>query len=670
MENESQRLMHTETDGQNEGIAATPPHMKPASKKPASAGTPSKETAHAALEEEQRKAAAAQAAVEDLQRQLAVAEAALAEERQKAAAAQQLLSEQRRAAVTHAETFEQTAEQMPGESAAFGLMPLVGFRGTDLFNISQQVVEQAIKQPPLALKHYTNFLLEMGRLMTGQSTVGPDAKDKRFADEVWKTNPFYRALLQSYLTWQQSLKAFIDDADLDKKDADRARFVLSLFADTVAPSNTLLGNPVAMKQMYETGGASLVKGLTHMLEDLAKNGGMPSQVNMKAFQIGKDLGISPGAVVFKNEVLELIQYQPTTPQVYQRPLLIVPPQVNKFYVMDLSPGKSIIRYLVGSGQQVFAISWRNPTPQQREWGFETYDQAILEAIEAVHAITESPDVNIVGSCLGGMTLSTLLGHLAARGDQRSAELAERVPIFAVTFLVTVLDTNVESTMGLFATKETIAAARESSRLSGVLEGQEMARVFAWLRPNDLIWNYWVNNYLIGKDPAAFDVLYWNNDTTRLPAKLHSELLDLYETNAFTHAGALEVLGTPMDLSKVTNDAYIVAGITDHITPWQGCYATTQLLGGKVKFILSNSGHIQALLNPPGNPKASYFVNERYPADPGQWQAGAQKRTGSWWEDWRDWLSQRCGEQKSAPQGLGNEQYLPGAPAPGTYVFEP
>src|SRR5438876_456809 len=653
--------MHTETDGQNEGIAATPPHMKPASKKPASAGTPSKETAHAALEEEQRKAAAAQAAVEDLQRQLAVAESALAEERQKAAEAQQVLAEQRPAAVTRAETPEQTAEQMPGGEAAFGLMPLVGFRGTDLFNISQQMVAQAIKQPPLALKHYTNFLLEMGRVMTGQSTVEPDARDKRFADEVWKTNPYYHALLQTYLTWQQSFNAFIDDADLDKKDADRARFVLSLFADTVAPSNTLLGNPVAMKKMYETGGASLVKGLTHMLEDLTNNGGMPSQVNMKAFQVGKDRGLSPGAVVFQNEVLELIQYQPTTSQVYQRPLLIVPPQVNKFYVMDLSPNKSIIRYLVANGQQAFAISWRNPTPQQREWGFETYDRAILEAMEAVRAITESPDVNIIGSCLGGMTLATLLGHLAAQGDPC---------IHAVTLLVTVLDTNVESTMGLFATRETIAAAREASRVRGVLEGQEMARVFAWLRPNDLIWNYWVNNYLVGKDPAAFDVLYWNNDTTRLPAKLHGELLDLYETNAFTHPGALEMLGTPIDLSKVTNDAYIVAGITDHITPWQGCYATTQLLGGKVTFILSNSGHIQALLNPPGNPKASYFVNERYPADPQQWQARAQKRAGSWWEDWRDWLGQRSAEQKAAPRELGSAQYQPGTAAPGTYVFEP
>src|SRR5256714_5187878 len=529
--------MHTETDGQNEGIAATPPHTEPASKKPASAGNPSKqksatkETAQAALElgEEQRKAAVSQGAVEDLQRRLAAVEAALAEERQKAAAAKRALSEQRRAAVTNAETSEQAAEQMPGGEAAFGLMPLVGFRGTDLFNISQQMVAQAIKQPPLALKHYTNFLLEMGRVMTGQSTVEPDAKDKRFTDEVWRTNPYYHALLQTYLTWQQSFHAFIDDADLDKKDADRARFVLGLFADTVAPSNRLLGNPVAKKKMYETGGASLVKGLTHMLEDLANNGGMPSQVNMKAFQVGKDLALSPGAVVFQNDLLELIHYQPATPEVYRRPLLIVPPQVNKFYVMDLSPNKSIIRYLLANGQQVFAISWRNPTPQQRAWGFETYDRAILEAMEAVRAITQSPDVNITGSCLGGMTLATLLGHLAARGDQR---------VNAVTFLVTVLDTNVESTMGLFATKETIAAAREASRLKGVLEGQEMARVFAWLRPNDLIWNYWVNNYLIGKDPAAFDVLYWNNDTTRLPAKLHGDLLDLYETNAFTHPGAL------------------------------------------------------------------------------------------------------------------------------------
>jgi polyhydroxyalkanoate synthase len=666
LETDSQRLLHTETGAQNSGPAAMPPQTRPGRKKPTSAGNASKRksaskgTEHAALEEEQRKAATAQAAVEDLQRRLAAVEAALAEERQKAAAAQ-ALAEQRSTAATHPESSERIPEQMPGGEAAFGLLPLTGFSGTEVFNVSRQVIEQAVKQPPLVLKHYTNFLLEMGRVMTGQSTVEPSAKDKRFSDEVWKTNPFYRALLQTYLTWQQSLGAFIDDADLGKKDAERARFVLSLYVDAMAPTNTLLGNPAAMKKMYETGGASLVRGLTHMLEDLANNGGLPSQVDMKAFQVGKDLATSPGAVVFRNDVLELIQYQPTTQEVYHRPLLFVPPQVNKYYVMDLTPNKSLVRYLGANGQQVFTISWRNPTPEQREWGFDTYDHAILEAIDVVRAITGSQDINILGACLGGMTLATLLGHLSARGDQR---------IHAVTFLVTVLDSNVESTMGLFATKETIEAARQVSRLRGVIEGQEMARAFAWLRPNDLIWNYWVNNYLIGNDPAAFDVLYWNNDTTRLPARLHGDLLGVLETNAFTHPGTLTVLETPIDLSRVTNDAYIIAGTTDHITPWQGCYATTQLLGGKVKFILSNSGHIQAILNPPGNSKASYFVNERYPADPEQWQARAQKRAGSWWEDWRDWLGQRSGEQKAAPQGLGNEQYQPGITAPGSYVFEP
>jgi polyhydroxyalkanoate synthase len=552
-------------------------------------------------------------------------------------------------------------EQIPAGEAAFGLTPLVGFSGTDLAEVGRQVLEQAIKQPPLVLKHSTNFLLEMGRVLSGRSTVEPGARDKRFTDEVWKTNPFYRTLLQTYLTWQQSLMAFVNDAGLDKKDAERARFVLSLYVDAVSPTNTLLGNPAAMRKLYETGGASLVRGLTHMLEDLANNGGLPSQVDMKAFQVGKDLATTPGAVVFKNDVLELIQYLPTTPGVYRRPLLFVPPQVNKYYVMDLSPHKSLVRYLVANGLQVFTISWRNPTPEQRQWGFETYDQAILEAIDAMRAITESPDINILGVCLGGMTLATLLGYLAVREDRR---------IHAVTFLATVLDSTVETTMGLFATPETIAAAREASRLGGVVEGKEMARAFAWLRPNDLIWNYWVNNYLIGDDPAAFDVLFWNNDTTRLPARLHGELLSILENNAFAHPGTLTVFGTPIDLSRVTKDAYIIAGITDHITPWQGCYATTQLLGGRVKFILSNSGHIQAILNPPGNPKASYFVNERHPADPAQWQARAQKRTGSWWEDWRDWLGQRSGEQTAAPQELGSARYQPGKPAPGSYVFEP
>ncbi|HMA37390.1 MAG TPA: alpha/beta fold hydrolase, partial [Chloroflexia bacterium] len=315
---------------------------------------------------------------------------------------------------------------------------------------------------------------------------------------------------------------------------------------------------------------------------------------------------------------------------------------------------------VSKGQQFFAISWRNPTREHRDWGFDVYGRSILQAVDVARSIADSADVNITASCLGGMTLATVLGHLAAQGDTR---------IHAVTFLVTVLDSTTESTLGLFATPETIAAARQASRLKGVVDGQELARAFAWLRPNDLIWNYWVNNYLIGNDPAAFDVLFWNNDTTRLPAKLHGDMLDVLENHGFAHPGTLKALGTPIDLSKVTNDAYIVAGITDHITPWQSCYATTQLLSGPRRFVLSNSGHIQALLNPPGNPKASYFYNASLPADPQQWLAGAEKLPGSWWENWRDWLGERSAEQQPAPPALGNKQYPPGTPAPGTYVFE-
>ena len=681
MDTESETMI--QQSEQNGGRPVEPSPAKTSSTKkkktPASAATrprsSSKGPEQAALKEERRKAAETEANLETVQRRLAELEATLEEEKRKAAMAIAALeAEQRKAAKAqhksqeeqykvekNVEAAEQAAEWVGAGDSRFGLMPLIGLSGADIFSVGQQIVEQAAKQPPLVLKHYSNFLLEMSRVMTGQSTVEPDAKDKRFVDPVWQTNPFYRIALQSYLTWRESLNAFINDSDLGKKDAERARFVLSLFTEAVAPTNTLLGNPAAMKKMHETGGASLVRGLTHMIEDLANNGGLPSQVDMKAFQVGKDLATAPGAVVFKNEVLELIQYKPTTTQVYSRPMLIVPPQVNKFYVMDLSPGKSLVQYLVSNGMQVFTISWRNPTQEHRDWGFETYDQAIMEAIDAVRAITGSEDVNISGACLGGMTLATLLGHLTAKGDRR---------VNAATFLVTVLDPNVESTMGLFATKETIEAAKQAVRLKGVIEGQEMARVFAWLRPNDLIWNYWVNNYLIGNDPAAFDVLYWNNDTTRLPARLHGDMLSIFEEDVFRHPDKLMILGTPIDLSKVTNDAYIIAGITDHITPWQGCYATTQLLGGKCEFILSNSGHIQAILNPPGNPKASYFVNSRYPADPEQWLAGAQKRSGSWWEDWRDWLGKRSGEQKPAPQELGNDQYQPGAPAPGTYVFEP
>jgi polyhydroxyalkanoate synthase len=498
---------------------------------------------------------------------------------------------------------------------------------------------------------WTDLLGEVTRIASGESTVQPDPRDKRFDDPVWQSNPFYKTMLQSYLLWQRSLNTVVDESNLPKNEADRARLAVSLVTDAAAPTNTLLGNPAALRRLFETGGASAVDGARHMLEDLLSRGGMPSQVDMRAFKVGENLAVSPGAVVFRNDVLELIQYAPRHETVYSRPILCVPPQINKFYILDLAPGKSLVDYLTESGFTVFMISWRNPTPKQRDWTFATYVDAILEATDVAREITAQSAINIAGVCAGGMTLALLLGQLAARRDRRFS---------SATFMVTVLGSLADSQLGLFLNPRSVAASRVAAGARGVVEGQELARIFAWLRPNDLVWNYWVNNYLMGKDPPAFDVLYWNNDTTRLPARFHAELLDM---------ALAEALPQRVDLSKVKLDTFVTAGVTDHITPWQGCYATTQLLGGKPTFALTNAGHIQSILNPPGNPKASCFIGKRYPSDPEKWRAAASQHSESWWDIWREWLARRSGERIQARGSLGSERYPAMDAAPGRYVLE-
>jgi len=366
-------------------------------------------------------------------------------------------------------------------------------------------------------------------------------------------------------------------------------------------------------------------------------------------------------VVFRNDLLELIQYAPSTSDVYARPHLIVPPQINKYYIFDLSPGRSIVEFMVKSGFQVFVVSWRNPTPAQRSWDMEAYVAALLQAIEAVRDIADSEDVNLHGACSGAMTMSALLGHLAAKGDRL---------VNAATLMVAVLDSTADSQLGLFATPEAIAAAKQNSAGKGVLEGREMGRVFAWMRPNDLVWNYWVNNYLMGNPPPAFDILYWNNDTTRLAAKFHAQLLDIFVGNLFRKPETISILGTHVNLSEVNCDKYVVAGVTDHITPWKGVYNTARIFGGKTDFILSSSGHIQSLINPPGNPKAKFYLNPQLPPDAEQWLAEAKPAFDSWWVHWRHWLVARSGEKRPAPAALGNDRNKPGADAPGTYVTEP
>jgi polyhydroxyalkanoate synthase len=342
--------------------------------------------------------------------------------------------------------------------------------------------------------------------------------------------------------------------------------------------------------------------------------------------------------------------------------VVTTPQINKYYALDLSPEKSLVQFLLKGGFRVFAISWRNPTSEQRDWGLDTYVRALDNAVDAARAITGSADVSLLGTCSGGITSAAYVGWLAGKGEPKVKNLV--LP-------VCMLDPSaVEDTaFGSLVTPETVLAAKQASRLRGVLDGQDLARMFAWMRPNDLIWNYWVNNYLLGNSPPAFDILFWNADTTRLPARLHGDFLDLISTNPFLNPGTLSIAGTPLDMRRVEVDAYVVAGITDHITPWKAVYRTARMLGPHTTFVLSNSGHLQALLNPPGNPKASFVAGTASQVDPDAFLADGQKQGGSWWTHWQDWLGGRSGEMSAAPAKLGDSEHPPGASAPGTYVLQ-
>jgi polyhydroxyalkanoate synthase len=540
--------------------------------------------------------------------------------------------------------------------------PLVGVRGQDILDSARLLLGQMLRNPAAAGHQSLMFLAELGRIATGGSELAPDAKDKRFADPAWKESVAYRSLAQGYLAWGNALYRFLDEAKIDKRDAERTRFVASLVVDAMSPTNSLAGNPAALKKLLDTGGASLVHGLENFVSDLVRNGGLPAQVDTRSFAVGKNLAATPGSVVYRSPVMELIQYRPMGREVHPRPLLIAPPQINKFYVFDLAPEKSIIQYCLKGNLQAFAVSWKNPTAAECDFGIETYVGALEEAVDAVRDITGSEDVNIWGSCSGGVTTSALVAHLAARGEAK---------VHSATVAVCLLDmaATQNTTPGVFVTPESIAAAKSASQLAGVVEGRELARMFAWMRPNDLIWNYWVNNYLLGNAPPAFDVLYWNSDTTRLPARLHADFLDLIETNPYVNAGRLGVRGTPLDMRRVNLDTYVVAGLTDHITPWQGCYNTAKLYGGHSTFVLANSGHIQSLINPPGNPKACFWTGAASAPDAEAWLEQAAQHGGSWWPHWLDWIKARSGKITPAPAALGSAHNPPLGAAPGRYVME-
>ena len=519
---------------------------------------------------------------------------------------------------------------------------------------------QAFTQPMTALGGSLAASQEMLRSLTAQSEIGPEKGDKRFKDPVWTSNPGYRFLMQSYLAWSGAIEKWVEGLDVPDRDKLRAKLLTNLVTDALAPTNALLTNPTAMKATLDAGGKNLVAGLQHFMHDMVANNGLPSMVDKSKFQVGQNLAASKGKVVYREDHLELIQYAPNTDQVYKVPVFIVPPQINKFYVWDLAPGRSIVEYLVGQGCQVFVVSWRNPTEAEAEWDLESYVLALDRATAAACEISGSDTLNLVGACSGGITAALLIALWGARKTKRAESFSLLVAIIDVSG-------NQNTSLGLFANIETLELAKLFSRSKGVLEGRDLERAFAWLRPNDLIWAYWVNNYLMGQEPPAFDILYWNADTTNLPAALHGDLLDLLQHGGMAGGNGPTIDGHKLELGQITCDCYVVGGETDHITPWDGCYLTTKGLGGDWQYVLSQSGHIQSLINPPGNPKARFFTNAANPPTAAEFKAGVEARQGSWWPHWAEWLSRHGGEKVAAPTTLGSNLHKPGVDAPGTYA---
>ena len=484
-----------------------------------------------------------------------------------------------------------------------------------------------------------------------------DARDRRFADPAWDDNPGYFAMRQAYLAARRLSEDLLAAGRGDPMADQKTQIAVGFGLDALAPTNFLPANPAAIKKAFETGGASLLAGASNLLNDVAHNGGRPRQVDTAPFELGRNLAATPGRVVFRNDLMELIQYAPQTKQVRSVPLLASPPWINKYYVMDLAPGRSFIEWAVQHRRTVFAISYRNPDASMSGVTLDDYlIHGPRAALDVISGITGSSKIDIVGLCLGGALTAMLAAYLTETGDDR---------IGSVTLLNTLLDYSEPGVLGAFADEQTISRLETEMARTGVMEGSKMAGTFDLLRANDLIFNYVASNWLMGQSPPAFDILAWNADSTRLPAAMHSFYLrSMYAQNQLAK-GELEIAGQLLSLADVKNDTYLVGAVNDHIVPWPSSYKATGLLGGSVRYVLSSGGHIAGIVNPPG-PKAWYEAGERNPQTPAQWREATDRHDGSWWEDWASWADERAGRLGPAPP-MGSERYPALGEAPGDYV---
>ena len=498
--------------------------------------------------------------------------------------------------------------------------------------------------------------------MDSEPVIDASSTDRRFKDDAWKESEVFDFIKQSYLLSARFVQDVVKQVDgLDAKTAQKVDFYSRQFVDAMSPSNFLLTNPEVLRKTAETGGENLLKGLNNLLSDLERGKGKLhiKMTDMDAFKLGENIGVSPGKVVFQNSLIQLIQYDPTTEKVLKRPLLIGPPWINKFYILDLRPRNSFVRWAVSQGHTVFVISWVNPDAKLAEKGFEDYmKDGYLASLDAIERATGEREVNVIGYCLGGTLLASTLAYMAAKGDDR---------IKSATFFVTMTDFKEAGELGVFIDEEQLKALEEKMNKRGFLEGSEMATTFNMLRANDLIWSFVVNNYLLGNDPFPFDLLYWNADSTRMPARMHSFYLrKMYQKNLLAVPNGITLAGVPIDLGKIKTPAYFLSTREDHIAPWKSTYRGTQLLSGPKRFVLAASGHIAGVVNPPEGGKYSHWINKDLPPDPETWFKGATEMAGSWWPDWHHWVS-ALGKEKVPARVPGDGKLKVLEDAPGSYV---
>jgi polyhydroxyalkanoate synthase len=516
-------------------------------------------------------------------------------------------------------------------------------------------------------QQYMKLWQATAQRMMGQQVepVAEPAKgDKRFTDPAWKDEVVFDYLKQSYLLTARWLQHTVKEVEgVDDKTAQKVDFYTRQFIDALSPSNFALTNPQVVRATVESKGENLVKGLQNLLTDLERGKGRLAirQTDMKAFKVGENVATSPGKVVYQNELIQLLQYAPATEEVHAMPLLIVPPWINKFYILDLKPENSFIKWATEQGYTVFVVSWVNPDEHLTKLAFDDYmKQGPLAALDAIEKATGQRQVSAIGYCIGGTLMAATLAYMAARGDDRIA---------ACTFFTAQVDFTEPGELGVFIDEEQLAGVEEAMSKKGYLEGAEMATTFNMLRANDLIWSFVVNNYLMGKDPFPFDLLFWNADSTRMPAAMHSYYLrNMYQKNLLVQPGGLTIDGVPIDLRKITIPVYLQAGKEDHIAPAKSVYKATQIFAGPVRFMLAGSGHIAGVVNPPRNKKYQHWLNEtaKNPPTLDEWKAGAQEFPGSWWNDWDKWLSEKSGPKVAAR--VPGEGGLPAIEdAPGSYV---